>query len=365
MKKVNLWLHAATLLIASFSVQAQEGPYTITGTAAALANTGSPAPGRHFYPPGKVILVRYTLAEGQHFDTCTAVKGKFRFTGKVKAPFIGQLLFSTDGRQSESIVFYLEPGKIKVECPTDGAHARVTGTPLNNDYQVYKNMLRHILDSTHANEFRPEAQPAKLKVITSFISKHPASPVSVYILDQYCIANAQPGIEQELYNKLAPMQQRTPDGVQLAARIKGMDAGAIGAIAPAINLPDTTGKQVSLADYRGKYVLIDFWATWCEPCMAEMPNVAKAYHTYKDKNFVVLGVSLDRPDSKLLWEKTIKRDTLDWPQVSDLKWWNSRAALDYNINGVPANFLVDPSGKIIAKNLRGEALQKKLSELFN
>jgi alkyl hydroperoxide reductase subunit AhpC len=98
--------------------------------------------------------------------------------------------------------------------------------------------------------------------------------------------------------------------------------------------------------------------------MAEMPNLVKAYSTYKEKNFEILGVSLDRPDSKALWLKVIKRDNLSWPQVSDLKWWNSMPALLYNISSVPANFLLDPQGKIIATNLRGEELQKKLAEIL-
>jgi peroxiredoxin len=136
-------------------------------------------------------------------------------------------------------------------------------------------------------------------------------------------------------------------------------------MAPAFTLPDTSGHNVSLAEFKGKYVLIDFWATWCGPCMAEMPNVRKAYEKYKASGFEIIGVSLDRPDSKEKWKKVIVRDHLAWTHVSDLNWWNSKAALAYNINSVPANFLIDPNGKIIGKNLRGEALQDKLTGIFH
>ena len=362
------------MLTAPLCTLAQQGTFTIQGQSAILAKISVDAPRvRGLQSPGKAFLYRYTLEDGQHVDSSIAVDGKFTFTGTVKAPEIGQLLFFDGKSSSVSIVFYLEQGDITVQCPGDGDHAIVTGTPLNKDYQAYKNLLMHSLDSLNGvhtgmggvDQFSKEAQGIKLQAIRTFIGEHPASPVSLYVLDQYCIGNKQPGIEQQLYDQIDPSLRQSAAGVQLSARIKGMDAGAIGAAAPAVILPDTAGKRVSLSDFKGKYVLIDFWATWCEPCMEEMPNVAKAYHTYKDKDFVVLGISLDRPDSEELWKKVIRRDTLDWPQVSDLKWWNSKAALDYNINGVPANFLVDPSGKIIAKNLRGEALQAKLKELFN
>jgi peroxiredoxin len=138
-----------------------------------------------------------------------------------------------------------------------------------------------------------------------------------------------------------------------------MAVTAIGQKAPEISLPDPEGKTVTLSSLKGKYVLVDFWAYWCKPCRNENPNVVKAYKQFKDKGFEVFGVSLDR--NKEDWLSAIKEDGLTWTHVSDLKYFESQAALDYNINAIPFSILVDPDGVIIAKNLRGDALQKKLA----
>lgn len=136
-----------------------------------------------------------------------------------------------------------------------------------------------------------------------------------------------------------------------------------GAAAPEIALPTPDGKQVTLSSFRGKYVLIDFWASWCGPCRQENPNVVKAFNEFKGKNFTVLGVSLDEDKEK--WLQAIKKDNLAWTHISDLKGWQSVAARDYQVNGIPANFLVDPNGVIIASNLRGSELTAKLAEVLN
>jgi len=149
---------------------------------------------------------------------------------------------------------------------------------------------------------------------------------------------------------------------ELTTRVDNMRALAIGAMAPEINLPGPNGEQLPLSSLRGKYVLIDFWAAWCKPCRQENPNVLASYNKYKDKGFEILGVSLDR--TKDAWLKAIEEDGLVWKHVSDLKYFNSEAAAIYQINAIPATYLIDPDGKIIAKNLRGESLERKLEEIF-
>lgn len=151
-------------------------------------------------------------------------------------------------------------------------------------------------------------------------------------------------------------------GKEFVVFVEKMKATAIGQPAPEISLPDPDGKVVTLSSFRGKYVLVDFWAKWCGPCRRENPNVVKAYQKFHSKNFDILGVSLDR--SREDWLQAIREDGLTWNHVSDLKYFESQAALDYNINGIPFSILVDPAGVIVAKNLRGPELHKKLEEIL-
>jgi peroxiredoxin len=165
-----------------------------------------------------------------------------------------------------------------------------------------------------------------------------------------------------LVGKLDQIYPETKMIIQLKQQLDEMRALSMGQVAPEISLPNPEGQTVNLSDFRGKYVMIDFWAAWCKPCREENPNVVRLYNQYKDQGFEVFGVSLDR--TREAWVDAIFEDGLVWTQVSDLKYFNSEAAVTYDINAIPATYLIDPDGKIIGKDLRGPSLESKLKEIF-
>jgi len=199
------------------------------------------------------------------------------------------------------------------------------------------------------------------KIVSGIVSKYPNSPVSAFVIKIRFIDYPFADLAKREYDRLGPAARNSFYGKQIGDMVKKMDNIAIGK-KPAMTLPDANGKMVSLADYKGKIVLVDFWASWCAPCRKENPNVLKAYNAFHDKGFEVLGVSLD--ESKAKWETAIKDDGLRWTHVSDLKAWNSPYVKDFGITGVPTSFILDREGRIVAKDLRGEELQKKLAELL-
>ena len=182
----------------------------------------------------------------------------------------------------------------------------------------------------------------------------------------YAVNFLDPEKDFPFFDKLSKkVEQGMPNSKyaqQFVASVTGMRNLAIGEMAPDIALPTPEGDTVALSSLRGKYVLIDFWAAWCRPCRIENPNVVRMYHKYNDKGFEVFGVSLDR--NKKDWVDAIQADGLVWTQVSDLQYFNSAAARLYNIQAIPATYLIGPDGKIIAKNLRGAALEEKLAEVL-
>ena len=205
-----------------------------------------------------------------------------------------------------------------------------------------------------------------ISLLSNFISKHPDSYVSLLALNE--LARSNSGVEistlTSLYKNLSESLKKTDFGEFLGNRILTTSRTAIGAVAPDFTQNDPMGKPVKLSNFKGKYVLIDFWASWCGPCRQENPNVVKAYVQFKSKNFEILSVSLDNPNAKNAWLKAIEDDKLTWTHVSDLQGWNNQVASLYGVESIPQNFLIDPKGVIIAKNLRGEELIRTLNSIL-
>jgi peroxiredoxin len=324
------------------------------------------------------MVVLVSGLDGKKIASVTATKGLFTLKGTLTAPDICQISFPG---QNGNIDLFMNPND-KVTVSGNAANinaATVKGSVVQDDYAEFKERFNPLKDKLNgvAMKIDSEKNPArrdsllglfnhyKNEVIAAtvrFIKEKQTSPVSGFVL--FIIAPLMSSMEEvdANYGQLKPAARTTVYARQIEKNIEDARVGAVGSKAIAFTQKDTANRPVSLASFKGKYVLVDFWASWCGPCRKENPNVVKAFNTFKDRNFTVLGVSLDQ--NRDAWLQAIRTDGLTWTHVSDLQYWNNAVARLYNIQGIPANMLIDPDGRIIARDLREEALEEALKKIL-
>jgi len=290
---------------------------------------------------GMVYLQKFDNKVFTTVDSASVVHGKFKFKTKILLPELYGLSINTS-KTPMYIFLDQNPISISLDSTRNYSKTLVKGSVLQDEFNAYR-QLRDVN-------------------ISEYIKAHPSSLVSAYVLYRNFAYRLTPDQINENLALLNPKLNNSSFVQQLKVITEVMNQVAVGKKAPDFSATDPAGKMVKLSDHYQKYTLIDFWASWCAPCRKENPNVVAAFQKYKDRGFAVFGVSLDK--SKASWEKAIRDDGLNWLQVSELVYWNSKIAKQYGVRAIPANFLIDANGVIVGKNLRGEKLHEKLEELL-
>jgi len=343
---------------------------------------------------GKAFLYYY---KGQKTisDSAFVKDGVLEFKGQVDGIQQAHLVFYNAGKKvadvkqlgRDSRSVYLDHSTMVFDVVDSIKTAKVSGSVVQDQYSDYQRIvgaaeekadrLRSAFKKLSPEQRQDNSVMEKLTkdendarknvevVMNDFVKNNPDSHFSLDAITKIAGSYFDGAKVAPLYKQLTSRLRNTKEGKLVGTNIEASFATEPGKMAPDFTQKDPDGKAVRLSEFKGKYILLDFWASWCGPCRAENPKVLKAYKAFKDKNFTVLGVSIDREEMRAAWLKAVKDDALPWTQLIDPDHTDPKSASNkYAVHAIPSNFLIDPSGKIIAKNLRGDQLEKKLAEVI-
>lgn len=367
--KPPLLLIAIIISFAFTTVQKMPPGYTINGTITGV--------------PNGTAYLAYEYEHVDHTDSAIIRGGKFTLTGKLPEPLVCTLRVSGS---NQIRILFVQHSKMQVKGNSKKLYAaEVSGSAENEVWNEFQHIQRDVVgakviavrkeweeekkkDTTANGDHRMPAVYTqqigwyKDSVLRSFIKTHTNSVAAAFAIYQTYVVYPDYTMALELYNLLPAGIKNTYYGRRIKDNAGASGRTAVGLKAPAISLPDSTGKQVTLGSYAGKYVLVDFWASWCGPCRKENPFLVQLYNRFHPKGFEMLGISIDV--SRQSWLQAVQVDGLPWTHVSDGKGAEGPVPDAYGVKSVPQNYLVNPSGTIIARNLHGAALEMQLQELF-